>query len=246
MQAGLVEGIAMNFKRWLLFHAVMVCCGAALGLGSWYLKFSDYKAIKIIEIDRIELPNGKSDLVLDPVYLVEYVKSSGFARKVARRAGMDQLADSLPSVTQGGKQNLGVRTLRGDTSLELRFNAPTAEEAKAIIDAAGAEIAEIQGQRIDSIIETLSQYSQQQLKLASTGNAGFAEFLATRMSIDSALAIVLMKNRSGLALETAVIAPGSSLILLGMGAVGMLCLSLLLHGWRAHAKKPALAEASSS
>jgi hypothetical protein len=235
--------IALNFKRWLVLHAVVLACGAAMGLGSWYLKFSDYKAIKIIAIDRVELPNGKSDFVLDPFFLVEYVKSAGFASKVARRAGVDQLADALPSTTQGGRQNLGVRTLRGETSLEIRLSAPTAKEAKAIMDAVGAEIGELQGQRIDSVIEALTRSSRQQLKLASDGSTGFDAYLASRMSIDSALATVLMKNRSGLALETVVIAPGSPLFLMAMGAAGMLSLSLLLQWWRADTKKSAVASA---
>jgi hypothetical protein len=104
----------------------------------------------------------------------------------------------------------------------------TASEARATMDAVGAEIAALQDQKTAAVVEVLSR-NLQQSKIASSDATSFAGWNAYKMSMDSALSMVLIKNKSGLSLETTVVPPSQPYFLTALGAVGMLCFSLLLH-----------------
>jgi hypothetical protein len=215
----------MELKRWIALHILALGAGAAIGLASWQWQFSGYVAMKIMAIDRLDLPSGKSDTIMDPAFLVETIKSAGFARKVADRAGDAQLAGLVASASQGGLQHLKVRTMQGNGALELRYYAPTAAEAAAAMDAISAEIAAEQQQKTDAVIAVLSRFAQP-LKLAA---ADPETSRGNKTSMESALARVITQNRSGLALETTVLPPGRPFFLMLLGACGLLMASLLLH-----------------
>jgi hypothetical protein len=73
------------------FYLGACLIGAAIGLTCWYFQFSGYSAIKVVGLDRIDIPGIHNDYAIDPLILVETIKSHGFASKVAKRTGLPDL-----------------------------------------------------------------------------------------------------------------------------------------------------------
>ena len=239
--------------RTIVYYFSLTVAGAAIGLGSWHLQFETYKSIKVIELDRIDIPGVFSGNVIDPIMLQETTKSPDFAEKVARRAGIPDLAFLLPSVTYGGQQKLTLRNLGGNppSAIELRLSMPTAELARSAMNAVGDEIEQLQSTKTGAFLSTLAKQVPQEQYAAGESRITIGNEQATliQLALNRALIETAIKARTGHAIETAVLPPSGPSLLMAAGAIGMLCAAILfkalfgpmmVHGHRAvEKKKPA-------
>jgi hypothetical protein len=212
--------------RTFIFYCSFAIAGAATGLGSWYFQFNEFKAVKLIAIDRVDLPGLPTQYVIDPVILVEMIKSRGFAERVAERTGNAGMASQLP---------LSVRLLAGSpaTAMELRLSMPTAELARATMNAVGDEIASIQSVKTEAFLNALKRSTPQPQPSASESRltTGNEQAMLSQLDLTKALIETSIKVRSGQSAETSVSPPGSLRLLMAAGAIGMLCLAVVLRNF---------------
>jgi hypothetical protein len=216
----------LMWLRTAVFYSSFAIAGTLVGLGSWYFQFTDYKAIKVVGMDRVP-----TEYVIDPVILVETIKSPGFAKKVSERTGLADLAFLLPAVNYGGQQKLTVRTLgTPPAAIELRLSMPTAELALTAMDAVGDEIASLQSARTHAFLNTLAkpapleQYAAGESRLA----IGNEQAALSQLALNKALLETQIRTRTGQSIETSVLPPTGPTLLLVAGAVGALCVAILL------------------
>lgn len=218
--------------RTIVFYFSLAAAGAAIGLGSWHLQFETYKSIKVIGLDRVEIPGVFSGNVIDPIMLQETTKSPDFAEKVARRAGIPDLAFLLPAVIYGGQQKLTLRNLGGNppSAIELRLSMPTAELARTAMNAVGDEIEQLQSTKTEAFLSTLAKQVPQEQYAAGESRITIGNEQATliQMALNRALIETAIKARTGYAIETAVLPPSGPSLLMAAGAIGMLCAAILL------------------
>jgi len=220
------------------FYLGACLIGAAIGFTSWYFQFQDYKAIKVIALDRIDIPGIHDGYAIDPIILVETIKSPGFADKIAKRTRLPELTRMLPATVYGGRQALTIRNLSGNppTAIELRLRMSTAELAMTVMAAVSDEIESIQSEKTKIFLDVLSR--REAAKMIQLAGETPLTLQNERRRLDqfalnSALIEAIIKNRTGQVVETAVLPPGSPGFLMLLGAVGMLCLSILVtfSGW---------------
>jgi hypothetical protein len=234
----------------IVYYFSLTVAGAAIGLGSWHLQFETYKSIKVIGLDRIDIPGVFSGNVIDPIMLQETTKSPDFAEKVARRAGIPDLAFLLPSVTYGGQQKLTLRNLGGNppSAIELRLSMPTAELARTAMNAVGDEIEQLQSTKTGAFLSALAKQMPQEQYAAGESRITIGNEQATliQLALNRALIETAIKARTGYAIETAVLPPSGPSLLMAAGAIGMLCAAILfkalfgpmmVHGRRAIEKE---------
>jgi hypothetical protein len=212
--------------RTIVFYCSFTIAGAALGFGSWYFQFTEFKAIKVIAIDRVDLPGMPTQYVIDPLILVEMIKSRGFAERVAERTGIADLASQLP---------LSVRLLAGNppTAMELRLSMPTAELARATMNAAGDEIASIQSVKTEAFMNALKRPTPQAQHSAGESRLaiGNEQAMLSQLVLTKALIETSIKVRSGQSAETSVLPPGGPRLLMAAGAIGMFCFAIVLRNF---------------
>jgi hypothetical protein len=219
-------GAVQMWSKAIAYYLSFAVVGAAMGFGSWCLQFTEFTAIKVIAVDRIT-----GEYVTDPVILVETIKSQGFAKKVAERSGIPDLAHLLPSVNYGGQQKLNVRNFGNPpTAVELRVSLPTAEMARTAMDAVGDEIALLQSKKTKAFLDALSKPppSAQQLGVESPLAIGNEQASQYQLALNKALIEAAIKTRAGQAVETSVVPRSGPSMLVLAGAVGMLCVAVLI------------------
>jgi hypothetical protein len=215
----------------IIFYVSFAVVGAAIGFGSWYLQFTEYKAIKVIAVDRVDIPGAPTEYVTDPVVLVETIKSPAFAKKVAERSGIPDLASLLPSSAYGGQQKLTVRNFANPpTAIELKLSMPTAELARTAMNAVGEEIALLQSRKTRAFLDALSKPlpSAQQLAGESPLAIGNEQAALSQLALNKALMEAAIRTRASQAVETSVISPAGPSTLVEAGALGMLCVAALI------------------
>jgi hypothetical protein len=218
------------WSKTIIYYLSFAVVGAAIGFGSWCLQFTEYKAIKVIAVDRVDIPGAPTEYVTDPVILVETIKSPAFAKKVAERSGIPDLAFLLPALIYGGQQKLTVRNFGNPpTAVELRLSMPTAELARTAMNAVGDEIALLQSRKTQAFLDALSKPlpSAQQLAGESPLAIGNEQATLSQLALNKALMVAAITTRTGQAVETSVVSPTGPSLLMGAGAVGMLCLAVL-------------------
>jgi hypothetical protein len=226
----------------IAFYLGACLIGATIGLTSWYLQFQEYKAIKVIGLDRIDIPGIHDDYAIDPIILIETIKSPGFAEKIAKRTGLPELTEILPAAVYGGRQALTIRNLSGNppAAIELRLRMPTAEMATTVMAAVSDEIEGIQSERAKTFLDVLSRHeAAKAIQLAGETPLSVQNERRRldQFALNSALIEAVIKNRTGQIVETAVLPPGGPTFLMLLGGSGMLCLAILVtfSGW-AHAR----------
>jgi hypothetical protein len=215
------------------FYFSFALVGAVIGLGSWYFQFSDFKAVKIIALDRIDIPGVPTQYVIDPIILVETIKSQGFANKIAKRTGLPDLARILPAAVYGGQQALNVRNLSGNplTAIELRLKMPTAEMARKAMDAVADEIGLMQSNKTQAFLDALSQPTPPKVRLAGESSPlaiGNEQATLYQFALNRALIEAAIRTRTGQSVETSVLPPTGQSFFMALGSVGMLCAAFLV------------------
>jgi hypothetical protein len=116
------------------------------------------------------------------------------------------------------------------TAIELRVSMPTAELARVAMDAVGDEIALLQSRKIKAFLDALSKPlpSAQQLVGESHLAIGNEQASQSKLAVTKALLEAAITTRAAQSVETSVIPPSGPSTLAVAGAVGMLCLGLLL------------------
>jgi hypothetical protein len=218
------------WSKTITYYLSFAVVGAVIGFGSWYLQFTEYKAIKVIAVDRVDVPGSPTEYVTDPVILVETIKSQAFAKRVAERSGIPDLAFLLPSLIYGGQQKLTVRNFGNPpTAVELRLSMPTAELARTAMNAVADEVAQLQSRKTQAFLDALSKPlpSAQQLAGESPLAIGNERATLSQLALSKGLMEAAIRTRAGQAVETSVVPPAGPSTLVVAGALGMLCVAVL-------------------
>lgn len=47
------------------FYFSFALVGAVVGLGSWYLQFTDFRAIMVVALDRVDIPGVRTEYAIE-------------------------------------------------------------------------------------------------------------------------------------------------------------------------------------
>jgi hypothetical protein len=76
------------WSKAIAYYLSFAAIGAAIGFGSWFLQFHEFKAIKVVAVDRIDIPGLPTEYVTEPTVLIETIKSQAFAKRTRSRISL--------------------------------------------------------------------------------------------------------------------------------------------------------------
>lgn len=219
----------------VLLYVSVALLGALFGFTSWWLQFSGYTATKIVAIDRVTVVGSLTPTpIIDTNFLMEFVRSAGFAMGAARHAGNPAAAHVFETASVLGRPAVNVRALPsapptpGSSAVEIKFASADPALARAVVEAAGTELLDFQAVKTASIVAALSDFSQMP-KLATTDPV--AARIASRTSLESAVSAAITKSQSGMTLETVVLPPRRPYLLMLLGALAAIVTTIMVR-WR--------------
>ena len=115
--------------------------GSVFGTAIWFLVFTSSQGLALVSIGRFDNTSPKPDQptqvnwIEEPQVVVERMKSQSFAKLVAERAKLPEIATLLPAKQYGGNGALSARSLRDPNLLEIKVITTNPDTARAAIEA---------------------------------------------------------------------------------------------------------------
>jgi hypothetical protein len=143
--SGETRSLKPGKKAWSISLAGLTA-GSIFGTAAWFLLFTTCQGLALISIGRFDNTSPRPDQptqvnwIEEPQVLAERMKSLGFAKSVAERAKLPEIATLLPARQYGGGSALSVRSLRDTNLIEIKVNAKNPATAHAAIEAIVEEL----------------------------------------------------------------------------------------------------------
>jgi hypothetical protein len=158
----LKQGISLPQKKASLILLAGVIAGSIFGSVVWFLLFTNSQGFALVSIGRFDNTSPRPDQpsqanwIEEPQVVVERMKSQNFARSVAERTLLPDIATLLPAKQYGGSGALNVRSLRDPNLLEIKVNIKNPDTARAAIEAVVEELVSEHVKKVEPLLREVT------------------------------------------------------------------------------------------